>query len=114
MRKRRLRMRWVAFAAFLTMEIAAALPVCAQGISGGGFSGTMNLQTGVTTLVSGLLLVFGALILGVAGWKGIEATMDHRSVMPALVGLVMGLALCFGGGWIMTQLGTTAGTLGTL
>jgi hypothetical protein len=88
--------RLLPIVALAALEVTTAMPVMAQGL---------DVQQGTTTLVTALLLVFGVLILGVAGWKGIEAVMDHRSVMPSLIGLVLGIALCFGGAWILTKMG---------
>jgi uncharacterized membrane protein YidH (DUF202 family) len=88
--------RLLPIVALAALEVTTAMPAMAQGL---------DVQQGTTTLVTALLLVFGVLILGVAGWKGIEAVMDHRSVMPSLIGLVLGIALCFGGAWILTKMG---------
>lgn len=90
--------RVTAQAMFLALLLAAAQPALAQGI---------DVQNGANTLVSALLVVFGILILGIAGWKGIEAVMDHRSVMPSLIGLVLGIALTFGGAWFIGKMGGT-------
>ena len=69
----------------------------------------MDFQAGVITLCTALLVVFGAIVLVVAAYKGVEAVMDHRSVMPSMIGLVFGLSLVFGGAWYLTQLGAGAG-----
>ena len=86
--------------ALAALEAAASVPALAQGI---------DVQNGTNTLITALLTVFGLIILGVAGWKGIEAVMDHRSVMPSLIGLVIGIALTFGGAWFLTKMGANAG-----
>lgn len=80
-----------------------------QGAHAQALGGSLSLDTGIVTLATALLTVFGALVLVVAAYKGIEATLDHRSVMPSIVGLVFGLALVFGGGWWLTKLGGTGG-----
>jgi hypothetical protein len=70
----------------------------------------MDVQAGVITLATALLVVMGALCLVVCGWKGIEAVMNHASVMPALMGMIIGLTMVFGGAWYLSQLGTGAGS----
>ena len=83
----------------------------AQAAHAQSFGGTLSIDTGITTLATALLTVFGALVFIVAAYKGIEATLDHRSIMPSIVGLVFGLALVFGGSWWLTKLGGSGGAL---
>lgn len=97
--------RIASLTAAATTAAMIASPAFAQG---------MNLQQGATTLGTTLLIVFGVLVLVVAGWKGWEAVLDHRSVIPSVIGLVFGIALTFGGAWWLTQLGAGGGAVGAL
>jgi hypothetical protein len=92
--------------AFVVLSVASQAAY-AQG-------GNMNFQTGMTTLATALLTIFGAIVLVVAAWKGVEAVIDHRSVMPSMLGLVFGLSLVFGGAWYLQQLGANAGAVANL
>jgi len=74
----------------------------------------MDVQGGVITLSTALLTIFGALVLVVCGWKGIEAVMNHNSVIPALMGMIIGLSMVFGGAWYLTQLGGGGAGAGAL
>ena len=90
------------------LERATAIVLLAAMETAPAFAAGIDVENGTNTLVTALLVVFGLIILGVAGWKGIEAVMDHRSVMPSLIGLVIGVGLTFGGAWFLAKMG--AGT----
>ena len=108
-RVRRLAAKATPAVAFVLLTVASR-SAFAQAAAGGN----MNFQTGMTTLATALLTIFGAIVLVVAAWKGVEAVIDHRSVMPSMLGLVFGLSLVFGGAWYLQQLGANAGAAANL
>lgn len=71
----------------------------------------MDLQQGAITLGTALIVVFGVLVLVASAYKGWESVMDHRNVMPSLVGMIFGISLVAGGAWYMTQLGAASGAV---
>jgi hypothetical protein len=96
-------------------RLAQTIPyVAAMAVAASPAYAAMDVQAGVITLATALLVVMGALCLVVCGWKGIEAVMNHSSVMPALMGMIIGLTMVFGGAWYLTQLGAGGGSAAVL
>ena len=85
---------------------AAAGTAHAQTIAG-GVTGGVDPQTGLKNIVSYLLVLAGTLILGICGYKGVHAFAESRSLGPILLGGACGMALCFGGAYILQKYGVT-------
>ncbi|MDB5243759.1 MAG: hypothetical protein JWP57_4385 [Spirosoma sp.] len=76
--------------------LATATPALAQGL---------DVQSGTSTLVQAVLLLFALIILVVCAFRGFEAVMEHRSIAPTLIGLILGLGLTLGPAWFVGKMG---------
>ena len=87
----------------LVIAATAATSAFAQSVAG-----AIDPTTGLSNLAPYFLtLVAGASVL-ITAWKGTHAVAEGRSLGPSIVGLVGGLALAFGGYYIMSRYGVSA------
>lgn len=88
---------------FAFLMATAAFPSFAQAI---------NVQTGTTQVVQIVLQVIGLIALAICAYLGIMAMINHSSIMPAFVSLVIGLGLIFGPMYYFQQFGVNGGAGG--
>lgn len=70
-------------------------------------AGSVDPETGLAALAPYLLILATAAIVITCMYKGAHAVMEGRSFGPIVAGLVAGLALTFGGYYVLTNYGAT-------
>ncbi len=73
-------------------------------------SGAIDPETGLGNLAPYFLGLVAAASVLITAWKGTHAVAEGRSLGPSIVGLVGGLALAFGGYYIMSKYGVATST----
>ncbi len=68
-------------------------------------AGAIDPSTGLGNLAPYFLTLVAAASVLITAWKGTHAVAEGRSLGPSIVGLVGGLALAFGGYYIMSKYG---------
>lgn len=93
----------------LSIAIAATLTLSANALAQ-TVSGAIDPSTGLSNLAPYFLTLVAAASVLITAWKGTHAVAEGRSLGPSIVGLVGGLALAFGGYYVMSKYGvaTTA------
>ena len=71
-------------------------------------SGAIDPATGLGNLAPYFLTLVAAASVLITAWKGTHAVAEGRSLAPAVGGLVGGLALAFGGYYVMSKYGVSA------
>ena len=70
-------------------------------------SGAIDPATGLGNLAPYFLTLVAAASVLITAWKGTHAVAEGRSLGPSILGLVGGLALAFGGYYVMSKYGVT-------
>ena len=73
-------------------------------------SGAIDPATGLGNLAPYFLTLVAAASVLITAWKGTHAVAEGRSLGPSIVGLVGGLALAFGGYYVMSKYGVATST----
>lgn len=68
-------------------------------------AGAIDPATGLNNLAPYFLTLVAAASVLITAWKGTHAVAEGRSLGPSIVGLVGGLALAFGGYYVMSKYG---------
>ncbi len=92
-------------AAFGAPLVAFSTSALAQTVSG-----AIDPATGLSNLAPYFLTLVAAAAVLIAAWKGTHAVAEGRSLGPSIVGLVGGLALAFGGYYVMSKYGVSTAT----
>ena len=72
-------------------------------------AGAIDPATGLANLAPYFLTLVAAAAVLITAWKGTHAVAEGRSLGPSIVGLVGGLALAFGGYYVMSKYGVGTG-----
>jgi len=88
------------FAALLVLTARPALALV--NVAGG-----VDPTTGLTTLGSWILSLAGIAIPIICAFKGTHAVAEGRHLAPYIGSAIGGMALAFGGAYIMTHYGVT-------
>ncbi|GAC1496413.1 MAG: hypothetical protein NVS1B6_01510 [Steroidobacteraceae bacterium] len=87
------------------MLVALGLALAAQPASALSVAGSIDPQTGLTTLLSWALPLAGIVIVAICAGKGVHAVAEGRHIGPYIGGAVGGTALAFGGAPILQHYG---------
>ena len=92
-------------AAFALSASRAAL---AQSYGVGGGVTNIDPTTGLAALVAAFVGLCGIAMVGIAAFKGVKAYGHGEPLGPILAYGMAGLAMTFGGSWILTKYGVSA------
>jgi hypothetical protein len=80
------------------------LPLAARAQAVGG---AIDPTTGLSQLAPWLLTLAGGAITIITMYKGAHAVAEGRSLGPAIVGMISGIAICYGGYYILQHYGAS-------
>jgi hypothetical protein len=93
----------------VTAALVSALTVAASQSAFAlvNVAGGVDPTTGLTTLGTWVLSITGLAIPIICAFKGAHAVAEGRSLVPALGSAIGGMALAFGGAYVLSHYGVT-------